>query len=234
MNKTEIGSVIVTVVFGVISAVGIKVGWWNMQDVVSYIPQILLSSIPFILAWGFKDRIRKWFSHGKETSNNIISSNSDSITKRIGKPTNIENGIQHYDEREDLPTFNELINSASETIDMSAISYALVILQHSNVINTALKKGIKFTLLTLDKDSNEVDKYIQSLENAKDLKHHITSSLEILCDMKKELKDKDNLIIKVYDSFEKYGIILIDKDKENGLIKIEEYNLDNPNSRRNK
>ena len=66
------------------------------------------------------------------------------------------------------------------------------------------------------------------------MKNHINSTLEILCELKKELKDKDNLTIKTYDSFQRLGIIIIDKDKENALIKVEEYNLFNPDTRRNK
>ena len=42
------------------------------------------------------------------------------------------------------------------------------------------------------------------------------------------------LTIKTYDSFQKYGIIIIDKDTENALVKVEQYNFDNPNTRRNK
>jgi len=66
------------------------------------------------------------------------------------------------------------------------------------------------------------------------LKNHINSTLEILCDLKKELKDKDNLTIKTYDLFQRHGIIIIDRDKEHTLIKVEYYNLDNPDTRRNR
>ena len=51
---------------------------------------------------------------------------------------------------------------------------------------------------------------------------------------KKELKDKDNLTIKTYDSFQRHGIIIIDKDKENALVKVEKYDFDNPSNRQNK
>jgi hypothetical protein len=117
---------------------------------------------------------------------------------------------------------------------MSGLSFTLMILQHFNVIKKALKKGRKFTFLILDVDSKEVDKYSQTFENAKDLKNHINSTLEILCELKKELKDKNNLTIKTYELFQKYSIIIIDKDTENALVKIEQYNFDNPNTRRNK
>jgi hypothetical protein len=168
------------------------------------------------------------------TNNNENQSQQTiSVTKKLGSPR-ITEGIQEYENRDELPKFKELITSATETVDMSGLSFTLMILQHSNVIKKALKKGRKFTFLILDKDSKEVEKYSQTFENAKDLKNHINSTLDILCELKKELKDKDNLIIKTYDSFQKYGIIIIDKDNENALIKVEEYNLVNPDTRRNK
>jgi DNA-binding transcriptional regulator GbsR (MarR family) len=117
---------------------------------------------------------------------------------------------------------------------MSGLSFTLMILQHFNVIKKALKKGRKFTFLILDVDSKEVEKYSQTFENAKELKNHINSTLEILCELKNELKDKNNLTIKTYDLYQKYGIIIIDKDTENSLVKVEQYNLGNPNTRQNK
>ena len=52
-------------------------------------------------------------------------------------------------------------------------------------------------------------------------------------ELKKEL-NKDNLTIKTYDSFQKHNIIIIDKDTENALVKVEYYNFDNPKTRPNK
>ena len=166
------------------------------------------------------------------TNNNETQSQQTiSVTKKLGSPRIIE-GIQQYENSDKLPKFKE--TSATETVDMSGLSFTLMILQHFNVIKKALKKGRKFTFLILDVDSKEVDKYSQTFENAKDLKNHINSTLEILCKLKKELKDKNNLTIKTYELFQKYSIIIIDKDTENALVKIEQYNFDNPNTRRNK
>ena len=165
-------------------------------------------------------------------SNNKNEISSLSITKKLGSPR-IDEGIQKYENRDDLPKLNQLIANATKTVDMSALSYYLMILDHSNVIKKALKKGIKFTLLILDANSKEVEKYSQTLENGKYLKQHINSTLEILCELKKEL-NKDNLTIKTYDSFQKHNIIIIDKDTENALVKVEYYNFDNPKTRPNK
>ena len=168
------------------------------------------------------------------TNNNETQSQQTiSVTKKLGSPRIIE-GLQQYENSDELPKFKELMTSATETVDMSGLSFALMILQHFNVIKKALEKGRKFTFLILDVDSKEVDKYSQTFENAKDLKNHINSTLEILCELKKELKDKNNLTIKTYDLFQRHGIIIIDKDKKNTLVKVEYYNLDNPDTRRNR
>lgn len=168
------------------------------------------------------------------TNNNETQSQQTiSVTKKLGSSRIIE-GIQQYENSDELPKFKELMTSATKTVDMSGLSFTLMILQHFNVIKKALKKGRKFTFLILDGDSKEVEKYSQTFENAKDLKNHINSTLEILCELKKQLKDKNNLTIKTYDLFQKYGIIIIDKDTENALVKVEQYNFDNPNTRRNK
>ena len=168
------------------------------------------------------------------TNNNETQSQQTiSVTKKFDSSRIIE-GIQKYENSDELPKFKELMASAMETVDISGLSFTLMILQHSNVIKKALKKGRKFTFLILDADSKEVEKYSQTFENAKDLKNHIDSTLEILCELKKELKDKNNLTIKTYDLFQKYGIIIIDKDTENALVKVEQYNFYDPNTRRNK
>ena len=84
-----------------------------------------------------------------------------SVTKKLGSPRIIE-GIQQYESRDELPKFKELIATATETVDMSGLSFTLMILQHSDVIKKALKKGRNFTFLILDANSKEVDKYSQT------------------------------------------------------------------------
>jgi len=103
------------------------------------------------------------------TNNNETQSQTISVTKKLGSPRIVE-GIQQYENRDELPKFKELIATATETVEMSGLSFTLMILQHSNVIKNALKKGRKFTFLILDVNSKEVDKYSQTLENANDLK----------------------------------------------------------------
>ena len=186
------------------------------------------------------NQLKNYVKRNKENtleSDKSISHNDKtqtiSTTKKLGSPSIVE-GIQKYENRDYLPKLNQLIANATETVDMSALSYYLMILDHSNVIKKALKKGTKFTLLILDTNSKEVEKYIQTLENGKYLKQHINSVLEILCELKKELKNKDNLMIKTYDSFQKHNIIIIDKDTEYALVKVEYYNFDNPKTRANK
>ena len=149
----------------------------------------------------------------------------------LGHPK-FKNNIYHYNSREELPKFSDLINYATESVDICAISSTLMILQHSDVIKKSIRKGIKFTFLLFDKYSEHLGTYKKILENSEDLENQITTSMKQLCKMKKEF-GSNNLIIKTYNSFERTGIIIVDKNNERAIIKIEEYNVGNPNSRRN-
>ena len=48
--------------------------------------------------------------------------------------------MQQYKNSDELPKFKELMSSATETVDMSGLSFTLMILQHFNVIKKVLKK----------------------------------------------------------------------------------------------
>ena len=68
------------------------------------------------------------------TNNNKTQSQQTiSVTKKIGSPRIIE-GIQQYENSDELPKFKELMASATETVDISGLSFTLMILQHFNVI----------------------------------------------------------------------------------------------------
>ena len=54
-------------------------------------------------------------------SNNKNEISSLSITKKLGSPR-IDEGIQKYENRDDLPKLNQLIANATKTVDMSALS----------------------------------------------------------------------------------------------------------------
>lgn len=95
-------------------------------------------------------------------NNNITQQQTISVFKKLGSPTIIE-GIQQYENSDELPKFKELMTSAKETVDMSGLSFTLMILQHFNVIKKALKKGRKFTFLILDVNSKEVENIVRLL-----------------------------------------------------------------------
>ena len=74
------------------------------------------------------------------TNNNETQSQQTiSVTKKLDSSRIIE-GIQKYENSDELPKFKELMASAMETVDISRLSFTLMILQHSNVIEKALKK----------------------------------------------------------------------------------------------
>lgn len=88
---------------------------------------------------------------------------------------------------EEFTKFSDLINYATESLDICAITSTLMILQHSNVIKKSIRKGIKFTFLLFDKYSEHLDTYNKILENSEDLENEIITSMKRLCKMKKNL-----------------------------------------------
>ena len=231
LQKQEILSIVIAIIGVIALVIGVFIGWFILSDILNFLPQIIIPSIFAILIWGFRQRIwDKLFPKAKDLQELKIFHPPSEM--KLGHPHSFENDIYYYNSREDLPKFNDFINYATESIDISAITSTLMILQHSNVIKNALKKGIKFTFLLLDKNSEHIDTYKKILKNSEDLENQISTSIERLCGIKKEL-DTYNLAIKTYDLFENVGIIVVDKNKDKALIKIEEYNSDNPNRRRN-
>ena len=93
------------------------------------------------------NQLKNYVKRNKENtleSDKSISHNDKtqtiSTTKKLGSPSIVE-GIQKYENHDYLPKLNQLIANATETVDMSALSYYLMILDHSNVIKKGLKKG---------------------------------------------------------------------------------------------
>ena len=200
-----------------------------MADFFTQLAVGLTLLLPIIGYWGFKPYIDRYLEKRKTLDSNKLIEESNEIN--LGHPK-FENNIYHYNSREELPKFSDLINYATESVDICAITSILMILQHSDVIKKSIRKGIKFTFLLFDKYSEHLDTYKKILENSEDLENQITTSMERLCKMKKEL-GSSNIIIKTYNSFERIGTIIVDKNNDRAIIKIEEYNVGNPNSRRN-
>jgi hypothetical protein len=145
---------------------------------------------------------------------------ASSVSQVIGTPNSIENKVQHYNTRDELPRFGELLTLAHKKIEMSALTFYIVTLQHIGDVETAVNRGVKITLLLLNPDSTYVQKHAQSLHAGQDMKYQIEKSLELLCDLRNRLDSslKKNLIIKTYDSETKHSIIILD----NKIIKVED------------
>lgn len=202
----------------------------DMADFFTQLAVGLTLLLPIIGYWGFKPYIDRFLEKRKNSldSNKLIEESNEI---NLGHPI-FENNIYHYKSREELPKFSDLTNYATESVDICALTSTLMILQHSDVIKKSIRKGIKFTFLLFDKHSEHLDTYKKILENSEDLENQITTSMKRLCKMKKQL-GSSNIIIKTYNSFEKIGTIIVDKNNDRAIIKIEEYNMSNPNMRRN-
>jgi hypothetical protein len=144
----------------------------------------------------------------------------NSITLTLGHPNSVTNKIQNYNTRNELPRFNEFLALASKKVEMSALTFSIVTLQHIGDIETTLNRGIKVTFFILRPKSTYLKKHSEVLHAAEDMDYQIDRSLEILCKLKEKLEPslKRKLIIKTYSSDTNHSIIIID----NSIIKVED------------
>ena len=112
---------------------------------------------------------------------------ASSVSQVVGTPNSIEDKVKHYNTRDELPRFGELLALAHKKIEMSALTFYIVTLQHIGDIETAVNREIKITLLLLNPNSRYVQKHAQSLHAGQDMKYQIEKSLALLCDLRKRL-----------------------------------------------
>lgn len=152
--------------------------------------------------------------------NNEPQSQTISITKQLGTPNSIENGIQHYNSRDRIP-LKEILDNTKDTIDMSALTFSVIKENDLSLIERKLKKGIKFTFILPDKNSKIIDRHIDRYPSSTDLKEKIEKSIDELSNLKTKFKDNVTIKINNTDNFDN-SIILVDKNKpEKTFIKVE-------------
>jgi hypothetical protein len=78
---------------------------------------------------------------------------TSNVSQVLGTPNSFEDGIQHYNTRDELPRFGELLGLAHKKIEMSALTFYIVTLQHIGDIETVINRGVKITFLLLNPDS---------------------------------------------------------------------------------
>jgi hypothetical protein len=153
--------------------------------------------------------------------NKITSAQSTPITESTNTilSTPQVDPIHHYCTWDALP-FVDMISIAKSTVEMSAVSFTILTLQHYEAVRSTIARGVKFTLLILDPNSQYVQKQTDLYHATEDLKNQIEKSIIRLCNLQKEYPQ--DVIIRTYDSLARYSITIIDRaNVENAWIRIE-------------
>jgi hypothetical protein len=234
------GAIIGIIVLVAIMILGIVWNWWPLSNVLlNIIPFFITAGIIALFAWGFKARIENRFNKNSNKSISTSSSNNTvvqsqitkGVTKVLGHPDSVENGIQIYNKRSYLP-LNELLSEAQHRIDMLAVTFHSITTIDIQKIRETLYRGVQITFLILDPNSKYAENRHDDFHEGEEVKHHIERSLDILCRERNKLSTllKNNLIIKTYNEKINNSIIMID----NKIIKIEQHQIgSSPDSRRN-
>lgn len=176
------------VVLVAIMILGIFMDWWPLSSVLlNVIPIFIAGGIIGLFVWGFKDRIDNWFNKNdikishSPPKKAVIPNVSIPEPKPIVPESRIKNGIRHYENRSQLP-FNEMVYKTEEQLEMLAITFRIITYANYDVLRGLLSRKIQITFLLLNPNS---------------------SSLTILCNLKKEFKDL--IEIKLYDSISRHS-----------------------------
>ena len=232
-------AVVGIVVLVAIMILGIFMSWWTLSSVLlNIIPFFLAAGIIGLFVWGFKKRIDAWFNRDVKPSSvsshlierliihkeNVGETKPEGVTKRLGNPDYIQNGIQHYGNRSRLP-LEDLFAEAQQRIDMLAVTFHTLTTNEIQRIRESLYRGVQITFVILDPNAKQAINRNKDFHEGEEVKYHIERSLHVLCEEKKNLPVlphtdlRNYLIIKTYDNVVKHSIIIID----NKLIKIEEH-----------
>jgi hypothetical protein len=167
------------------------------------------------LFWGFRKRFNNVFEKAS-----IPAVQVHQVTKKLGSPDSIPDGIQIYNRRSLLP-FDEFLAEAKQQVDMLAVTFHCVTTGNIELIEETIYRGVRIMFVILNPDSRYAQNRKEDFHEGEEVKHHIERSIRILCDLKQRLRNeyKDNLVIRTYDNVINESIIMIDKK----LIKIEKH-----------
>jgi len=213
----------------IVIVVGIYGGWWSLSSMPNYIPEVIMLSLIPLLIWGFRKRITQALRTAPSSSprpleNHIAAPPDESANIPISERPIEVNTVQvepihHYNTRQELP-FVDMLSIAKSTVEMSAVSFTILTLQHYEDVRFGINRGLKFTFLILDPNSQYVGKQTESYHATDDLKNQIEKAITRLCDLQKDYPD--DVIIRTYDSLARYSITIIDRViAENAWVRLE-------------
>lgn len=238
LRRKEIASIVgISFLFGMIP-LGIHFGWWKLTDFLTLMPYFIIASIIGLFAYGFIERIDNFFDRLRSKRITQVSLSqkpkvtSPSVTKILGTPDSVKNGIQDYRSRQRIP-LDVLLSEATKRLDMLAITFHEITTSNIKLIEETIYRNVRTTFIILRADSEYARNRGDDFHEGEEIPHHIERSLSVLCELKHKVGQqyKDNLIIKTYDTSIDNSIIIID----NKLIKVESHvKGSDPNTRPNR
>jgi hypothetical protein len=188
-------------------------GGINLTEYMTQLAVGLTLLIFGILYWTFRPKIDHWVESKTGVKKGLIPTQITNDGNNIAKEqTDISAEIEpvhHYKTRDALP-FADMLSIAKSTVEMSAVSFTILTLQHYEDVSSAIARGLKFTFLILDPNSQYLAKQTDLYHAAEDLKNQIEKAISHLCNLQK--LHPEDVIIKTYDSLARYSITIIDRD----------------------
>jgi hypothetical protein len=211
-------------VVSLLIGLGLLVTLFGRINLIEYITQLAVGLTLLILGiiyWIFRPKIDYWVESKTSMKRSIptkIMNDEDEETKPIDASANIE-PVHHYNTRDELP-FANMLSIAKSTVEMSAVSFTILTLQHYEDVRSAIARGLKFTFLILEPNSQYVEKQTEFYHASDDLKNQIEKAISRLCNLQKEYPE--GVILRTYDSLARYSITIIDRDNtDNAWARIE-------------
>jgi len=198
-------------------------GGINLTEYVTQLAAGLTLLILGIIYCTFRPKIDHWVESKTGVKKGLIPTQITNVGNNIAKEqTDVRVEIEpvhHYKTRDALP-FADMLSIANSTVEMSAVSFTILTLQHYEDVSSAIARGLKFTFLILEPNSQYVGKQTDLYHAAEDLKNQIEKAISRLCNLKKEYPE--DVIIRTYDSVARYSITIIDRnDTDNAWARIE-------------
>jgi hypothetical protein len=201
----------------------------DLKEFWTQVAASLVSSALVIGCIAFRTEINDWIHRPKNMQVSFQNTKPETnVTQVLGSPVRIDQCIQYYDSRDQL-NFPEFMNLAKKEIQLSALTFTMLRLNHENLMRQLLVRKIRMTFLLLDPNSTEAKRQTGLHRGSDDLSDQIRKTLDLLCRLKKNYPKK--IVIMTYTLRAAASLIIIDKK----LVKEETRTLDSDaNSRPSK
>lgn len=189
-----------------------------------------------------KDRLEKALDYAKQShelysrmatpyDQNVTEKLCDRIAKKLTKESSVEiqaKIVDFYPNRNSIPPFIELLNSCRQELKILGVTFSVIIHNHQNSFKDILHKGINVELLMMspiDMRGHElpwVDE-IGKVYNFDGFSDLLRANIKAIKSWRNQLEvsTRQNLKIKFYPTLPTTTMLIIDKQSEEGFIKLE-------------